>query len=293
MDKKTFSESEKEAINKAESLGQNATEKDRNNLEKTLPKMNRSIVHKVWDKVQFLYDTYKKAELPVNLQISVIGALLYLILPIDVFPDLVPFIGFLDDVAVVLFIYKKVAGYAVPKLIEKKVQEIEESKYSEIDKKLNDIFRQNIILSIFTFLINLTGLIMLILKPFGIELSRMLSISMFSIALIISVAFLINNIQKYGSITIYNLKIVIKEKSLKNGIRKAVLNKYPEITKAYAKIDLARHFVPGLDAVPQLDDIIKDFVQHYKKNAILFCSLIFVYSVSLLVVRTIFLFKMN
>ena len=61
-------------------------------LEKALAKMNRSVVHKVWDKVQFLYDAYKKAELPAKLQISVIGALLYLVLPIDVLPDLIDFV---------------------------------------------------------------------------------------------------------------------------------------------------------------------------------------------------------
>ena len=97
MSKKAFSE--KVAIKKAESLGQNETEQDKKTLEKALPKMNRSVVHKVWDKVQFLY-AYKKAELPAKLQISVIGALLYLVLPIDVLPDLIPFVGFLDDVAV-------------------------------------------------------------------------------------------------------------------------------------------------------------------------------------------------
>lgn len=283
MSKKAFSE--KVAIKKAESLGQNATEQDKKTLEKALPKMNRSVVHKVWDKVQFLYDAYKKAELPAKLQISVIGALLYLVLPIDVLPDLIPFVGFLDDVAVILFIYKQVAEYMVPKLVEKKVQGIEESLYSRFNTKLNDIFRKNLWRSIIVLILNLIGFALLIFKPFGIELSRMTAIAAFFIALVLFIASAVNNCQKYGAITIYNLKIVLKEKNLKKGVGKAVTAKYTEIAKVYAKVDIARHFVPGLDSVPQIDEIIDDFVQHYKKSAILVSSLIIVYTVTLFLIR--------
>lgn len=283
LNKKTFSE--KAAINKAESLGKNATEQDKKNLESTLPKMNRSIVHKVWDKVQFLYDAYKKANLPAKLQISVIGALLYLVLPIDVLPDLIPFVGFFDDVAVILFIYKQVAEYMVPKLVDKKVQEIEESLYSRFNTKLNDIFRKNLWRSIIVLILNLIGFVLLIFKPLEISLSRMTAMAAFFIAFVLFLASVVNNCQKYGAITIYNLKIVLKEKNLKKGVGKAVTKKYPEIAKVYAKVDVARHFVPGLDTVPQLDEIIDDFVQHYKKSAILASSLIVVYSVTFFVVR--------
>lgn len=280
---KTFTE--KAAIDKAESLGLNATEQDKKDLEESLPKMNRSIVRKVWDKVQFLYDAYKKADLPINLQISVIGALLYLILPVDVLPDLVPFAGFLDDVAVILFIYKKVAEYAVPKLVEKKVEEIEQSIYTQVDENLEKLFRNYLRRSIIVLILNLTGFALLIFKPFGPDFSRMIAICLFMIALILFVSSLINNCQKYGKITVYNLKIILKEKSLKRGLESAVLIKYPEIAKVYAAIDVAKRYVPGLNTVPQLNEIIDDFVKHYKKSAILTGVLLAIYSAALFTVR--------
>jgi uncharacterized membrane protein YkvA (DUF1232 family) len=38
----------------------------------------------------------------------VVGALLYFITPLDVIPDLIPALGFTDDAALVLWVYKNI-----------------------------------------------------------------------------------------------------------------------------------------------------------------------------------------
>lgn len=52
---------------------------------------------------ELLNDYTKKnyTEIPVGSIISVIAALLYLVLPIDVIPDFIPGVGYVDDLAVV------------------------------------------------------------------------------------------------------------------------------------------------------------------------------------------------
>lgn len=58
-----------------------------------------------------LYYVMGKKELTKSEKILIIGALGYLITPIDLIPDLIPFKGFLDDVMVLYFVCEKVQKY--------------------------------------------------------------------------------------------------------------------------------------------------------------------------------------
>ena len=54
-----------------------------------------------------LVDSYVKKEyknIPIATIISIVAALIYLLSPIDIIPDMIPIIGYLDDVAVLLFV---------------------------------------------------------------------------------------------------------------------------------------------------------------------------------------------
>lgn len=65
-----------------------------------------------------LVDSYVKKEykdIPVATIISIVAALIYLLSPIDIIPDMIPIIGYLDDVAVLLF----VLHFGVDKDLEK------------------------------------------------------------------------------------------------------------------------------------------------------------------------------
>ncbi|MBD5401203.1 DUF1232 domain-containing protein [bacterium] len=65
-----------------------------------------------------LVDSYVKKEykdIPVATIISIVAALIYLLSPIDIIPDMIPIIGYLDDVAVLLFIL----NFGVDKDLEK------------------------------------------------------------------------------------------------------------------------------------------------------------------------------
>ena len=50
-----------------------------------------------------LYYVMQKPELPSKVKTIIMGALAYLVLPVDVVPDLLPVVGYTDDVAVLAY----------------------------------------------------------------------------------------------------------------------------------------------------------------------------------------------
>lgn len=63
--------------------------------------MKKGPIAKIWCKVESLYEFMKDAEAPWGKKVVAIGALLYLISPIDAIPDFIPIVGLLDDVGVI------------------------------------------------------------------------------------------------------------------------------------------------------------------------------------------------
>ena len=66
-----------------------------------------SVIRRYQDKIPFLRDALglfyclKDPATPAWVRVAIVGALGYLILPIDIIPDFIPFVGWVDDAAVV------------------------------------------------------------------------------------------------------------------------------------------------------------------------------------------------
>lgn len=58
-----------------------------------------------------LYYVLKSRDVPVKIKGMIIGALGYLILPVDLIPDFIPVAGYADDLGVLLTVVKLVAEY--------------------------------------------------------------------------------------------------------------------------------------------------------------------------------------
>jgi len=67
-------------------------------------------LRKIWDYLELLFsmlsDSFnKKYPVPKKTALVITFALLYLISPVDISPDIIPLIGFVDDVAVLAFTF--------------------------------------------------------------------------------------------------------------------------------------------------------------------------------------------
>ena len=90
-----------------------------------------------------LYYTLESDKVALRDKAMIIGALGYLISPLDVIPDAIPIAGLGDDLAVLLFVLKKVWGDvsedAKQKAYSKLSQWFDEN---ELPKEADDLFRE-------------------------------------------------------------------------------------------------------------------------------------------------------
>lgn len=86
-----------------------ASEADIPKIAQNLDKMNRGALSKIWPNIQAMWSLIKDPSASWGAKAACIGALLYVISPIDVVPDVLPIIGLLDDVAVVGIALKSIA----------------------------------------------------------------------------------------------------------------------------------------------------------------------------------------
>ena len=91
-------------------MSNNASEADIQKIGDNLSKMNRGKVAEVWDKVMALWSFIKDPNAPWAGKAIAIGALLYLVSPIDAVPDFIPVVGLADDVGVIALAVAKLAG---------------------------------------------------------------------------------------------------------------------------------------------------------------------------------------
>lgn len=61
---------------------------------------------KILNELEQLYDLFVSGKLKGKDKAIVIGTLLYFINPFDMIPDITPILGFGDDVALILFVYR-------------------------------------------------------------------------------------------------------------------------------------------------------------------------------------------
>ena len=77
-------------------------------------KGKRGPIEEAWEKMQLLFGLVKDwasgeyRDIPVGSIIAIIIALLYFVSPIDLLPDVIPGVGYTDDVAVIVLVFKQI-----------------------------------------------------------------------------------------------------------------------------------------------------------------------------------------
>lgn len=74
---------------------------------------NKGALDGVWVKMVLLFGVAKDyvngeyTEIPKRSIVAILGGLIYFLSPIDVIPDFVPFLGFIDDIFILNLVYKQ------------------------------------------------------------------------------------------------------------------------------------------------------------------------------------------
>lgn len=108
-------------------------------VQKFSKKAGTSVVYAVL----LLYYTLQKPEVPIKVKATIVGALGYFILPLDIIPDIAVGVGYADDLSVVLFALVQAALYMdddIKKQAKSKLKNLfgENVDTSEIDNKLGN-----------------------------------------------------------------------------------------------------------------------------------------------------------
>lgn len=69
--------------------------------------------------VYVLYYVLKSRDVPVKVKAEIIGALGYVIMPLDLIPDFIPVAGFADDLAAITFVVQMSRAQITPAIQEK------------------------------------------------------------------------------------------------------------------------------------------------------------------------------
>lgn len=276
---------ETKALKKAKELGESSTPKDEEKIDENLNSMNKGVIAKIWDKVIFLWDRFKSPETPLSLKVTIIGVLLYLILPVDVIPDAIPGLGLIDDAAVILFVFKEVSKFMAPKLIKHVQTKILESCYQKIDIKLKQVFNSTLISCSIVVVINFFAFLISKMNWFS-PATHYVSLGLILAGCLFSLIRAFIYLKQYGKISLDIFKSVLKNKRVKKGIAEYVRSEYVYINYLFAGIDIANDFFPELQ-IPDLEEIVSVFIKNYIKRIILFCLFLVSYGVLITALRLI------
>ncbi len=100
----------------------NASPDDAAKIDGKLPRMKRGPIAKIWDKVEALWQIVKDPSVAWKHKALAIGALIYLISPVDAVPDVIPVGGLADD-AVVIIIALSALAEVLKKVLEKRTKD--------------------------------------------------------------------------------------------------------------------------------------------------------------------------
>jgi uncharacterized membrane protein YkvA (DUF1232 family) len=90
-----------------EKYKENATMNDIEKIDNKLGSMKKGKIEEVWTQVEAMYNMMKDPKAAWTSKVIIIGALIYLISPIDAVPDVIPIAGLADDAGIILAAVKQ------------------------------------------------------------------------------------------------------------------------------------------------------------------------------------------
>jgi len=250
---------EQKAIALARRLGKEAGEKEIAQVENKLPAMNRGPIAKVWDKVQDLYRAFMSKDTPNSLRILIIGGLLYLVLPFDIVPDVIPGVGLLDDAAVIGFIWKKMTGLAkvgvavaskaLPQQVENQITQAYAKAFVMASAKLETLLKKQERKTILNCVINLGVFCVALLF---LSLEGELPLLLATLCILVTMLRFLYSFFKSIPMMLHLFKIWWKKRTIDGTIAEYLRVRYPFIVP----LEKMKAGIKMLDGIPTLETMV-------------------------------------
>ena len=81
-----------------------------------------SFLGELWQQIRLVYRLFKDPDVPIYLKILPVAAIVYLLLPFDFLPDVIPGLGQLDDLTILIVGAKMFIDLAPHQVVERHLQ---------------------------------------------------------------------------------------------------------------------------------------------------------------------------
>ena len=88
-------------------------------LKDKITRFGKKMGGKLLYNVYVLYFVLKSKDVPIKVKLEIIGALGYVIVPLDLIPDFIPVAGFSDDLAAIAFAVHSARSHITPEIQHK------------------------------------------------------------------------------------------------------------------------------------------------------------------------------
>lgn len=160
------------------------------------------------------------------------------------------------------------------------VQAATEKACSIINEKLHKMYKNTIMNSMITLVLNIAGMLIVFFNPFGSIVSKYIAAAFFIGAVVFFIVRLIQYIREYGKVTLDVGKNIVTERSISKGIENYVLTEFPVISLAYTGINIVSDYLPSLRQIPSLQKTIKLFMHTFWKQFVVFGAVMATYTIS-------------
>ena len=162
----------------------------------------------------------------------------------------------------------------------------------KIEISLKTLYKKTARNSIISFTINLLGILCLGIKPFGKQVSIIISTIFFVAAGIFFIIRSIRFIRTYGKQGLTLMNSIMDAKSIHKGIEKYVYSNFPAIAFVYAGINIGEIYLPALKKIPDIPQLIDSLIGLFWKRLALYAGIVASYTVIIFgIIKPVLIYK--
>ena len=199
--------------------GKESSDDDVRRIGEDLGSRKKGPIAAIWDKVMAIWD-YLRENHSTIYKAMIIGALLYLIAPVDVIPDMIPVIGLVDDAFAIGAVYNAIFRPAARMVAEKAAEKLDPIIAWEVSQYLDIMHYRRLASSMLNLVLYVFAILFSAFPVFGLLPSSIIS----AVFLLGAIGFAVFRLVRLlmGGHAIPFVKTAIRARSVKRGIAEYV-----------------------------------------------------------------------